>query len=79
MVTIFTTLKKNLWFGGNNLRRKRKKNYYSYHISATEYCITIKNQTLNKARRAEENLFFRPPRYRSNDFVIFLILRGNSG
>ncbi len=54
MVTIFTTLKKNLWFGGNNLRRKRKKNCYSYHISATEYCITTKNQTLNKARRAEE-------------------------
>ena len=54
MVTIFTTLKKNLWFGGNNLRRKRKKNFYSYHISATEYCITTKNQTLNKARRAEE-------------------------
>ena len=54
MVTIFTTLKKNLWFGGNNLRRKRKKNCYSYHISATEYCITTKNLTLNKARRAEE-------------------------
>ena len=55
MVTIFTTLKKNLWFGGNNLRRKRKKNCYLYHMSATEYCITTKNQTQNKARRAEEN------------------------
>ena len=55
MVTIFTTLKKNLWFGGNNLRRKRKKNCYSYHISATEDCITTKNLILNKARRAEDN------------------------
>ena len=60
MVTIFTTHKKNLWFGGNNLRRKRKKNCYSYHISATEYCITTKNQTLNKAWRAEGN--FSPAR-----------------